>query len=118
MTDIFPEEDSGGVAQHDTDTIQRVEVGKGEDITQVEEGQELSAVALGYSLEGGARCYDVEFVTKAPGAQTAMAVNIIGAEANSAKVCVGRYPIYARLCAEAEEREEGWGLGRGDRGRL
>jgi hypothetical protein len=67
------------------------------DIIQAEEGQELSAVALSYSLERGARCYHVEF-------------NIIWAVANPAKVRVCRDPIYARLCAEAEECEEVRGL--------
>jgi len=80
------------------------------DITQAEEGQELSAVALSYSLEGGARCYHVEFITEAPGAHTAMTINIIWAVANPAKVRVCRDPIYARLCAEAEECEEVRGL--------
>jgi hypothetical protein len=92
LTDIFPEEGGWGVAQHGTDTFQRGEVGKGGDVAQAEEGQERGVVALRYCMEGRARCYHVEFIAEAPGAQTAMAVNIIWAVARTAKVRMGWDP--------------------------
>ena len=104
MADIFPEEGGGGVAQHGTNPFQRGGVGKG-DVAQAEEGRERVVVALRYCVEGGARCYHVEFIAEAPGAQTAMAVNIIWAVARTAKVRVGWDPVDARLCAEAKECE-------------
>ena len=105
MTDIFPEEGGGGVAQHGTDTFQRGEGREGRNVAQAEEGQERGVVALRYFVEGGARCYHVEFITEAPGAQTAMTVNIVWTVAHTTEVRVGWDPVNARLCAEAKECE-------------
>ena len=105
MADIFPEEGGGGVAQHGTNPFQRGEVGKGGDVTQAEEGQKRGVVALRYFVEGGARCYHVEFITEAPGAQTAMTVDIVWTVTRTTKVRVGWDPVNARLCAEAKECE-------------
>jgi len=105
LTDIFPEEGGGGVAQHGTDTFQRGEVGKGGDVAQTEEGQKRGVVALRYFVEGGARCYHVEFITEAPGTQTAMTVNIVWAVAHTTEVRVGWDPVNVLPAAERRERE-------------
>jgi len=105
LADVFPEEGGGGVAQHGTDAFQRGEVGKGGDVAQAEEGQERGVEALRYCVEGGARCYHVEFITKAPGAQAAMTVSIVWAVTRTTEVRLGWDPVNARLCAEAEECE-------------